>query len=54
MAFFDLARKAEFKAEKIFEEVMEKVMFDNDPGDEKLRRTVFGYRLTWAARAEDE
>ena len=48
MAFFDLAQEAGFKVEKMFEEVMEKVMFDNDPGDERLRRTVFGYRLTWA------
>jgi nicotinamide N-methyltransferase len=47
MAFFDLAREGGFKVEKMFEEVMGKVMFENDPGDEKLRRTVFGYRLTW-------
>jgi nicotinamide N-methyltransferase len=48
LAFFDLSRDGGFKVEKIFEEVMEKVMFEEDPGDEKLRRTVFGYRLTWA------
>jgi nicotinamide N-methyltransferase len=34
--------------EKILEEMMEKVMFEEDAGDEKVRRTVFGYRLTWA------
>jgi nicotinamide N-methyltransferase len=48
LAFFDLAREDGFKVEKIFEHVMEKVMFEEDPGDELLRRTVFGYRLTWA------
>ena len=53
MVFFDLAREAGFMVEKMFEEVMEKAMFENDPGDEKLRRTVFGYRLTWADGAED-
>lgn len=48
LAFFDVAQKAGFRVEKVFEEVMEKAMFENDPGDEKLRRTIFGYRLTWA------
>lgn len=46
MAFFELAKEAGFQVEKILEEKMEKVMFDKDPGDEELRRTVFGYELT--------
>lgn len=48
LAFFDLARAAGFTVTKILEHTMEKVMFDEDPGDELLRRTVFGYQLTWA------
>lgn len=48
LAFFDLAREGGFTVEKILEEMMEKVMFEEDAGDEKVRRTVFGYRLTWA------
>lgn len=48
MAFFDLARNGGFVVEKILEHRMETVMFDTDPGDEDLRRTVFGYRLCWA------
>lgn len=48
MAFFDLARQAGLTVEKMCEEIMEKVMFESDPGDEKLRRTVFGYSLRWA------
>lgn len=48
LAFFDLAKEAGFVVEKLLEEVMEKVMFEEDPGDEKLRRTVFGYSLRWA------
>lgn len=47
LAFFELARKRGFVVTKIMEHVMEKVMFDEDPGDELLRRTVFGYELTW-------
>ena len=32
LAFFDLARQGGFDVEKIFEKVMEKVMFEEDPG----------------------
>lgn len=32
LAFFDLAKAAGFSVEKILEHVMDKVMFDNDPG----------------------
>ena len=45
--FFDLARAAGLKVEKILEKTMDKVMFETDPGDELLRRTVFGYQLKW-------
>ena len=51
MAFFALARAGGFVVEKVLEEVMEKVMFPDDPGDEKLRRTVFGYALRWEERS---
>lgn len=47
MAFFDLAKENGFVVEKILEEKMEKVMFENDPGDENLRRTVFGFVIRW-------
>jgi nicotinamide N-methyltransferase len=47
MAFFDLAREAGFVVEKVLEEKMERVMFEDDPGDEELRRTVFGFVLRW-------
>jgi nicotinamide N-methyltransferase len=47
MAFFDLARERGFLVEKVLEEKMEKVMFESDPGDEELRRTVFGYMVRW-------
>ncbi|KAF1945901.1 hypothetical protein EJ02DRAFT_418990 [Clathrospora elynae] len=49
LAFFDLARDSGFAVAKTFEKVMDKVMFEEDPGDELLRRTVFGYELSWAS-----
>lgn len=48
LAFFDLVKEAGFTVEKILEEKMEKVMFEEDRGDEELRRTVFGYLVKWA------
>jgi nicotinamide N-methyltransferase len=48
MAFFDLVKEAGFAVEKVLEEKMENVMFEKDPGDEELRRTVFGYVVKWA------
>lgn len=47
LRFFDLAKEAGFHVEKLFERTMDKVMFDNDPGDELLRRTVFAYEVSW-------
>lgn len=47
LAFFDLARNNGFVVTKILEHTMDKVMFDEDPGDELLRRTVFGYEVKW-------
>lgn len=45
--FFRLADEGGFVVEKVLEEKMEKVMFEEDRGDEELRRTVYGYKLTW-------
>ncbi|KKK20840.1 hypothetical protein AOCH_006556 [Aspergillus ochraceoroseus] len=46
--FFPLAEQSGFKVTKVFEQIVDKVLFENDPGDEKLRRTVFGYEIRWA------
>lgn len=48
MAFFDRAREAGFRVEKIFKEKVGEVMFKEDRGDEELRKTVFGYSIKWA------
>jgi len=37
-----------FAVKKILETKMEKVMFEEDRGDEGLRRTVFGFEMRWA------
>lgn len=47
MAFFDLCRDEGLEVQKVVEEVMEKVMFEDDKGDEMLRRTVFGFEVKW-------
>jgi nicotinamide N-methyltransferase len=47
LAFFDLAREEGFMVEKVLEEKMDKVMFEEDRGDEEVRRTVLGFVVTW-------
>jgi len=47
MAFFDLCRENGLTVQKVTEQVLEKVMFENDEGEELLRKTVFGYELRW-------
>ncbi len=47
MAFFELVKEKGFEVEKVLEEKTEKVMFEEDRGDEELRRTVFGFVVRW-------
>lgn len=54
LAFFDLCSMGGLLVQKVVEEVMDKVMFENDKGDELLRRTVFGYELRWQHLSDDE
>jgi len=53
LAFFDLAKSAGLIIEQIMEKIVDKVLFENDRGDEKLRRTVFGYQLRWPGQNEN-
>lgn len=48
--FFDLAEEHGFKVTRILEHTMDEAMFANDPGDELLRRTVFGYTVKWPSQ----
>ena len=54
MAFFSLCKENGLVVQKVLEEVMEKVMFEEDRGDELLRRTVFGYEVTWSDPSSEE
>ena len=45
--FFDLARERGFVVEKVIEKKMERPLFENDPGDEEVRKTVTGWTLRW-------
>ena len=47
LAFFTLCRQKGLVVEKMLEEILEKVMFEEDMGDELLRRTVFGFEVRW-------
>lgn len=47
LAFFDLCREAGLSVELLLEEKMEKVMFENDRGDEEIRKTCWGYAVRW-------
>lgn len=47
LAFFDLAREAGFTVTKTLEKVMDKVMFEEDPGVSGLFGTIHGHILTW-------
>lgn len=48
MAFFDIIRAdGQLEVEEIGKWEMDNVMFEEDRGDEVLRRTVFGYKLYW-------
>ncbi|KXJ89775.1 nicotinamide N-methyltransferase [Microdochium bolleyi] len=47
--FFDVARERGFVVEKILEVKMDKVLFEEDPGDEDVLKTVTGWTLRWPA-----
>ncbi|KAJ1324807.1 EEF1A N-terminal glycine/lysine methyltransferase [Microdochium nivale] len=47
--FFDVARERGFVVEKFLEVKMDKVLFEEDPGDEEILKTVTGWTLRWPA-----
>ncbi|PSR76836.1 hypothetical protein BD289DRAFT_378443 [Coniella lustricola] len=52
LAFFDLARQRGFVVEKVLERVMERPMFEDDPGDEEIRKTCTGWVVRWPREGE--
>jgi len=47
LKFFDLARERGFVVEKVLEKKMDRPLFENDPGDEEVRKTVTGWFVSW-------
>jgi nicotinamide N-methyltransferase len=50
MKFFDVAREAGMEVVKVEEVRLEKPMFEGDPGDLEVQKTVTGWELTWPQR----
>lgn len=51
MRFFDVARDAGLEVEQVAEERLEKPLFENDPGDIEVQKTVKGFVVRWPERA---
>lgn len=49
MRFFDIARDAGFEVERVAEKKLEKPLFENDPGDLDVQKTVNGFTVKWPA-----
>lgn len=47
LKFFDLARERGFEVEKVLVKMMDKPLFENDTGDEEVRKTVTGWVVKW-------
>ncbi|UNI22632.1 Nicotinamide N-methyltransferase [Purpureocillium takamizusanense] len=53
MRFFDVARDAGLSVEQVSERKLEKPLFDNDPGDLDVQKTVKGFVVRWADDDDD-
>ncbi|KFH46333.1 putative nicotinamide N-methyltransferase-like protein [Hapsidospora chrysogenum ATCC 11550] len=51
MGFFDVAREAGFEVEQVEERRLDKPLFENDPGDLDVQKTVKGFEVRWPASA---
>lgn len=49
--FFDIAREQGFLVEQVAERRLDKPLFDNDPGDLDVQKTVRGFAVRWPAAA---
>lgn len=54
MRFFDIARDAGFEVERVAEKKLEKPLFENDPGDLDVQKTVNGFTVKWSATNKSE
>jgi nicotinamide N-methyltransferase len=51
LKFFDLAREEGFVVEKVLEKKMDRPLFEEDPGDKDILKTVTGWTLRWPEEA---
>jgi nicotinamide N-methyltransferase len=51
LAFFDTARAEGFVVEKVLERKLEKPLFEGDPGDLDVQKTVTGWSVKWPEEA---
>lgn len=51
LAFFDVAREEGWVVEKVLEKKMDRPLFEEDPGDEEILKTVTGWELRWPEEA---
>lgn len=54
MKFFDVAREAGLDVEQVAERRLEKPLFENDPGDLEVQKTVRGFAVRWPEGVEEE
>lgn len=47
LAFFDLARERGYVVDKILDKKMDRPLFEDDPGDEEVRKTCTGWVVRW-------
>ena len=47
LAFFDVARESGLVVEPLFEKKTERPLFEDDPGDEEVRKTVSAFVVRW-------
>lgn len=52
LAFFDLARARGFVVDLVLETKMDRPMFEEDPGDEEVRKTCTGWVVRWPTSEE--
>lgn len=51
MKFFDIARNDGFVVEQVLERKLDKPLFENDPGDLDVQKTVTGFEIRWPSLA---
>ncbi|KGQ02794.1 Putative nicotinamide N-methyltransferase [Beauveria bassiana D1-5] len=51
MKFFDVAREAGLEVVRVEERMLDKPLFENDPGDLDVQKTVNGFEVRWPRKA---